>query len=263
MQTPFDEVVAGVVARRYHNHRLEDHSDIVSKRIFQDLVRFCPLLAKDVESGIVKHWLNVPAPGARNRKIDLFIGEPDAKGNASISGIRVCVENKSVLTAHRNRDARFDDLDEVMKVVHSIRPDAVTAATVMIGVDQQNLNIPDKVKAFFIGNNERTKFENEILPRLSSGDQSLWTEFKFAISRNSVSDPMKTLAKLRDITTRPAGHTHIAGYDFIIFVPMSMDNVNPPSVVRNNSIGIDVDGDYAAMLDSICRAYKVRWHPLA
>jgi hypothetical protein len=261
MPTPFDDVIAGVIERRYHNHRLEDHSDIVSNRIYADLLLFCPKLAEDVEAGVVRHWLNVPAPGVRNRKIDLFIGESDANGKPDIRGLRICVENKSVITAHRNRDARFDDLDETMKAVYNARPEAVIAATVMIGTDVRNLNIPDKIKAYYVGRGIEKEFERDVLPRLSTGDQTLWEEFRYAISRNSVADPMKTLTKLRGITTRPPGHTHVAGYDFMIFVPVSMDNVNPPRVVRENILDVDVDAEYAMMIDAICRAYRVRWHP--
>jgi hypothetical protein len=235
-------------------------SGYTSRGIYTDLVEHCEYLAMDVNAGVVQHWLNVPAPGSRGRKIDLFIGEPDENGEPNIHGLRVCVENKSVITAHRNRDARFDDLDETMKVVHNARQEAVIVATVMIGTDLRTLNIPDEVKKFYVRRGREEEFEQNVVPRLSSGDQTLWEDFPEAISVNRPLDPMKTLLKFRGIATRPPGHTHLVGYDYMMFVPVSIDNVNPPYVARENNLNINVDNDYATMLDAICRAYRVRWH---
>jgi len=212
-------------------------------------------------AGAVKHWLNIPAPGGRNRKIDLFIGEPGADGKADMSKVRVCVENKSVITAHRNRDARFDDLDETMKAVHNIRSEAVIVATVMIGTALRTLNIPDDVKAFYVKQGKHKEFSALVEPRLSSGDQALWSDFPAAISDNRPADPAKTLAKLRTLKTRNPGFTHVQGYDFIMFAPMFINNVDPPHVDRQNSLGLNVDEDYTDFLDAVCKAYRVRWHP--
>ena len=41
---------------------------------------------------------------------------------------------------------------------------------------------------------------------------------------------------------------------------MYIDNVNPPYVDRSNGLDIDIDSEYSAMLDRICRAYTARWH---
>jgi len=43
-------------------------------------------------------------------------------------------------------------------------------------------------------------------------------------------------------------------------VPVFIDNVYPPRVARDNALGIDVDAEYRAMLDRICKAYTARWH---
>jgi hypothetical protein len=61
-------------------------------------------------AGKITSWLNVRTPGARNRKIDLLAGEADTGGKPDLEKLRFCVENKSVITAHRNLYARFDDL---------------------------------------------------------------------------------------------------------------------------------------------------------
>lgn len=109
MSTPFDKVIKRIGSLGYHNHRLEAHSDIVSEGIVKDLLKNCEPFRQDFRSGVIGKWLNARAPGARGRKIDLFIGEPE-KGEKvpNVSKLRICVENKSVVTAHRNRGNRFD-----------------------------------------------------------------------------------------------------------------------------------------------------------
>lgn len=98
-----------------------------------------------------------------------------------------------MITAHRNRTNRYDDLSDLVGVLHRTRPEAVLVATVLIGLAEKVLNVPDRVKPFL----SREKFEKRVLPRLSSGDESLWEEFPRAVSRNRRGDPERTVEKLR------------------------------------------------------------------
>ena len=80
---------------------------------------------------------------------------------------------------------------------------------------------------------------------------------------NRPDDPAKTVSKFRQLPTRPAGHTHVVGYDFVLVVPAFIDNVNEPYIPQTddpNSLGIDVELEYQRMLDTICKAYTARWH---
>ena len=258
MKTPFDEVIDNIVAERYHNHRQQMHSDIVSRGIFRDLMEKCPELKGDIDNHIVKSWLNVESPTQRGRKMDLLIGEPDVAGNPDLAKVRICIENKSVITAHRNRDARFDDLYEVLQDLHGIKSEIIMGATVMIGLADRVLNVPDGVKSHY--KKKPHVFQDSVLPRLSSGDQKLWTDFEEDISENRANDPAMTMEKFRGLPTRKIGHTHVKGYDAILFVPVFIDNVNPPSLARENSLGIDIDMEYQKMLQNICSAYRTRWH---
>ena len=256
MSTPFDRAIDAIRMRGYHNQRLEEHSDIVSAGIFEDLLKRCKTLRTDFNAGDVQRWLNVPTPGARSRKIDLLIAKPLPNGKPDVRELRISVENKSVVTAHRNRDSRFDDVNQSLKVLHHAKPEGVKVTTVMVGVAERVLNVPDRVKPMLPAD----KFTNEVLPRLSTGDQSLWTDFPHAISPNRPDDAQKTVNKFLQLPQRPPGHTHVEGYDYVLLVPVHVDNVNPPSVARANTLGIDVDQDYQAMLDQICKAYTARWH---
>lgn len=259
---PFDQVVEEIKRRGYHNHRLEEHSDLVSDLLLADLQRTCPGITQDLGSGRIKAWKNVGAPGGRKRLIDLLLAEPgptqSRRGEAlpDMTKVRLAVENKSVITAHRNRDSRFDDLLGVLETIYREKAEAVIAATVMIGTSAQVLNVPDRVKPF-----SGARFETDILPRLSTGDEKLWQEFDMAVSANRPDDPLKTKRKFESLPRRPPAHTHVTGFDEILLVPVRIDNVNPPSVDRENTLGIDVDKSYREFLENVCKAYTVRWHP--
>lgn len=259
MTTPFDRAIADIARARYHNHRLEVHSDSVSTGLFDDLLRVCEPLRADLASGVLKHWLNVSSPGDRRRKVDLFVGEPDRAGGPDITKVRIALENKSVITAHRNRTNRFDDLRKVLSALHEARPEALLIATVMIGLSERVLNVPDQVHKFYRDDREE-EFERKILPRLSSGDGTLWQEFKWAVSKNSSTDAAKTVELFRTLPTRQPGRPDIEGYDFVLLVPVLIDNVSPPSIPTSNTLGIDVEGDYQRMLKQMCAAYTARWH---
>ncbi len=258
MTTPFDKAIQAITAAGYHNHRLEAHSDIVSDALLEDLLSACPALRTDFDSGKVKAWKNIASPGDRARKVDLFIGEPDAEGHADITRVRIALENKSVITAHRNRTNRFDDLSKVLAAINSVRPEALLVATVLVGLAKRVLNIPDRVHPFF--RDRDADFDKLVTTRLSSGDQTLWSEFDWGVSRNTLNDPNLTCELFKTIPTRDAAHTHIKGYDFVLLVPVNIDNVNKPSLPRPNPLGIDIDVQYEKMLQQMCAAYTARWH---
>ena len=261
MTTPFDGVIDKIKQRHYHNQRLEEHSDIVSEGFLSDLRERCTPFASDYLRKEIADWRNVRTPGARNRKIDLLVREPSAADDADLDKVRLCLENKSVITAHRNLYARFDDLNEVLQVLHRARSEAVLVATVIVGVARRVLNVPDKVKPLY--RRKRAEFDESVLPRLSSDDQSLWDEFESAISVNRPDDPSNTVKKFRQLPTRQPGHTHVVGYDYVLLVPAFIHNVNEPYIPKPTdplSLGIDVEREHQTMLDAICKAYTARWH---
>ena len=257
MSTPFDEVVDEIRARGFHNHRLEDHSGTVSRGIVRDLGAMCEPFRWDLTAGRIREWLDLPSPGGRARKLDLVVAEPGGEaGGPDLGRLRLCVENKSVVTAHRNRTNRYDDLSDVLGVLHQKKPDAILVATVLVGLAERVLNVPDRVKPFL----PPEDFVRRVLPRLSSGDETLWDEFPHAVSRNRPLDPERTVKKFRELPTRPPGRTDLVAYDYVLLVPVFIDNVCPPRLARENALGIDVDAEYRAMLDRICKAYTARWH---
>lgn len=257
MKTPFNKVIKHIKRIGYHNHRRETHSNIVSDEIFRDLLTHCEQLKKDYEKGLIKKWEKKKAPGNRGRRIDLLIGKPDVEGEPDLEKVRLALENKSVITAHRNKSARFDDLTEELKAIQNKRQDAIIVATIMVGLAEKVLNVPDQVKKRYKGKED--EFQNKILPRLSTGDNSLWEEFDWAISENKPDDPQKTVKRFRELPLRNPALTHEYGYDYVLIVPVHIDNVNPPSLPKE-ALGIKIKEDYKEMMDVICKAYKARWH---
>ena len=258
MNTPFDKAIEAIRVAGYHNHRLETHSDFVSDGIYEDLLRTCDAFRADVESSSVSVWKNVSSPGDRERRVDLVVGEPDATGQPNTGKCRIAIENKSVITAHRNRTNRFDDLKKVVAAIQEERPEALLIATVLIGLAGRVLNIPDQVHKFYRGREDH--FDREVRPRLSTGDETLFEEFNWAISNNRASEPEKSLELFRTLPTRGSAQTHLTAYDSVLLVPVWIDNVHPPHLPRPNALGIDVDAEYAEFLDRTCKAYTARWH---
>lgn len=257
MNTPFDQTVGDIRTRGFHNHRLEDHSATVSRGILRDLRATCEPFQQDFAAGTIREWLDFPSPGGRSRKLDLVVAEPTEEAAwPDLARLRLCIENKSVITAHRNRTNRYDDLSDVLGVLHQKKPDAILVATVLVGVAENVLNVPDRVRPFV----RPADFTGRVLPRLSTGDETLWAEFPHAVSRNRPLDAARTVAKFRELPTRPPGRTDLVAYDYVLLVPVFIDDVCPPRVVRDNTLGIDVDAEYRSMLDRICKAYTARWH---
>lgn len=248
-----------MVERGYHNHRKAEHSDIVCKGIWSDLLSRCDEIRQDYEGGETKWWLNQPAPDLQRRKADMLVCEVGGdEGAPDLSRVRICLENKSVVTAHRNKGERFRDLDNFRSEVQQRRREAIVLGTVLIGTAARYLNVADQVRKQY--RNRLDEFERTVLPRLSSGDQSLWDDFPFAISENRPDDAGKTLEHFRGLPTRTPNLTHQDGFDYLLLVPVHVDNVNPPRVDRDNSLGLDVDQEYMNLLDTVRRGYVARWH---
>lgn len=257
MYRGIDAVLAGIEKRRYHNHRLEEHSDFLSAGILNDLKEYCDPLQDDLGSGRLRTWHNLPSRSGRNRRIDLLLGTPDLNGNPE--EVRAVFEHKSVITAHRNRGNRFDDLNGLYREYHQHDPKVIVIGTVLVGVCERVLNVPDQVKKRY--RRDMEVFERNILPRLSSGDHSLWEEFPEAVSDNRPSDPHLTVDKFRSLPTRRASDTHLAGYDYLLVVPVEVNNVDPPRIAAPDRLGIDAYTEYRNMIKAICEAYLVRWRP--
>ena len=259
MNTPFDRVILDIVERGYHNHRKETHSDIASTGIWEDLLAHSSDIKQDYGMHSIDHWLNRPAPDLQKRRADLLVCEIDEQTDVpDISRVRICLENKSVVTAHRNKGERFRDLDNFRSEVQQRRREAIVLGTVMIGTARRYLNVPDRISPLY--KNRSEEFSRSVLPRLSTGDETLWDDFDFAISENRPDDAKKTFERFRSLPTRTPNLTHEVGFDYLLIVPVHIDNVNPPRVDRDNNLGLNVDEEYSSFLETVRRAYVARWH---
>jgi hypothetical protein len=225
-----------------------------------DLVKQCPALANDIESAKVMYRLNVDVPGLTH-KVDLMIYEvDDIDDDPALERARLCMENKSVITAHgKNRKNRQSDLSDFVNLLQAKKPEAIVLGHVLVGTGIQYVNIPDAVKRKC--QILEIDFERDVLPRLSSGDHKLWAEF--GTKPNSDDAASKRIEMMRTLPVKEKGFTHELGFDFLLIEPIFIDNVNPPRVERENSFGINIDSQYEDMLSRTCRAYTSRWHTLA
>lgn len=268
MPTPFDRILQRIHRRGYHNHRLEDHSDLLTDQIVSDLADRCQAFAEDQARPRFRGWHNVQAADGRNT--DFIFGPVRADGPANLFGdarvnqpdlsdVRLLIEHKSVITAHRNRHARVQDIEREMRATYHHNPRTIVVATVLIGTCLRVLNVPDCVRRdprYDVG-----AFEAQIVPRLSSGDETLWDEFNHCVSRNTNTDPMRTVDLFRRHLPRRAvddADEEQMGIDYLLLVPVAIDNVNPPRLSTLDDI--DPCAAYDDMIQHICRTYRTRWH---
>lgn len=247
----FEEILNGVRGSGYHNHRRETHSDLMSGRMIADLTALCPMFSRDYNSGAIKVWEKTKGPD--DRTTDLLAGIANPDGTPNLSEVRLLVEHKSVITAHRNRNARVQDIDRERLSAHRANPRTIVVATVLVGTSGRVLNVPDCVAKL-----HRPTFP-AILGRLSQGDQTLWDEFSVCVGYNSVDDPIKTINLFRSLPIRKASDTHLAALDFLLIAPVAIDNVNEPTLQTGYN-GVDPISDYQRMIQHICRLYALRWH---
>lgn len=254
-----DELIRGIEQTGYHNHRNEGHSDSLSNGILSDLKQHCPPIRHALNEGTLEVWYNYGSAAGRRRRADLLLGKPDATGEILPDGACIAFEHKSVVTAHRNKDARYDDLSGFCQTLHHANQRTIIVGTVLVGTAGQVLNVPDCVKRACrtLGRD----FERDVLPRLSTGDHDLWSGFSACISNNRSTEPQKTVEKFQSLPRRGSSDTHIAGLDYLLIVPVNIDNVNPPRIADKSALGIDAYDHYDAMIRHICITYAMRWDP--
>jgi len=259
--TPFDHFIEKIEEARYHNHRGESHSDIVCDELWADLLKRCPSFASDAKSGLIKPWFNVDVDGL-NHAVDMMVCSTDGPDAPDLARARLCMENKSVITAHsKNRKNRHGNLNDFWQVVQAKKPEVVIVGSVLIGTADRVLNVPDRVKrgCRLLG----IDFDTDVLPRLSTGDQTLWDVIPESASKNAANAAEKTYQKMSSLPVKPHGRTHEQGFDALFLAPVFVNNVDPPYVDRKNGFGLDVDWSYDHGVERICKAYTARWHTLS
>ena len=88
----------------------------------------------------------------------------------------------------------------------------------------------------------------------------MWDDFPFAISKNRPNDAEKTIERFRGLPTRTPNLTHQSGFDYLLLIPVHIDNVNPPRIDKDNRLELDIDEEYSNFLDAVQRGYIARWH---
>lgn len=284
--TPFDEHARRVVAAGYHAHRGSTHSDVISERILADLVEVCPALKEDLHAAKVGCWLNIKIPFHEGTwDADLVVAEADeasiegkliqtghTQGIAAAKGskpdgnkLRLVIEHKSVVTAHRNRGNRFKELATDVKYSNDAGYNVIVAATILVGTAPEVLNVVDGVRKRYriprkVGKYDEAKFDAEVGHRLKAKDSAVWSDYAEFISYNKPNDATATAEYFRtNLPERSQDRWNQPGIDALLIVPVFYDNVGTAYVDRVHPLGTEFDSAYNGFLEKLCKAYTRRW----
>lgn len=274
-----------------------------------DLILSSDALRADVEANEVGIWIGVGDGKGRGRKADLLVAKPRLRSGAppppkkrtkqktltpvegdlpfNVLGaasdprmepdeenVRLFMEHKSTLTAHRNKTNRQDDLNNLSQQMRA-DPGVITAATVMVGTSRFFLNVADLVKPRFYSpirdprtselqfakdGSVRSQFDSaafaKVVERIRNSDATLPDDFWFALSGNGAADWHGSVEHYRtELKVRAGNRRDEHGYDAVLIVPVNYSNLAPCSVNRENDLGIDPDAEYADFVHHLASLY--------
>ncbi len=211
------------------NPRAQANSDALSDFVLSDLRESCPLLNAAIRSGKLKPDKNSNVQTkSSERSVDLVIHEG---GAAPAISVRVSVEHKTIMTAHRKaRKNRYGDIIAYSNHMHNHRPDCVAGAIVVVNISPKYEN-PDA----FAKGLERPHFKMKKIVRDTVGI------FSRIPLRNEPGDPYDQPEVLAVI---------IVDYDGTSAAKLATGKLAPQP---GDSI------HYESFIKRICRLYKKRF----
>ena len=285
--TPFDHHASRVQEQGYHSHRGSNHSNVIGEGILRDLRSASTNLREDLDAGKVGCWINSKIPFHEGTwDADVVIAEPDeltlppeqrpgacpVDGAAGIPGVkpdgrklRLVMEHKSIITAHRNRINRFKELASDVEYSNDAGYNVIVAATILIGTAPRVLQVVDGVRKLYKlpggGNRyDEERFDREVGNRLRARDPTIWDQFAGFVSTNRPTDAANTVEYFRRVfPLRSQDRVNQRGMDALMLVPVFYDNVGTARVDRDHPLGADVDGRYADFIGTLSTAYARRW----
>lgn len=211
------------------NPRSQANSDAMADFVVADLMASCPDLSAALTSGQLKSLKNPNVPTkAAERSIDLVLYE----GNGPTISVRVSVENKTIMTAHRKaRKNRYGDLIAYSNHMHNHNRKCVAGAIIVVNVSPAYEN-PD---AFAKGLHRR--------------------EFKM---EKVVKD---TIAIFDNIPLRGAVDDPNELPEAVAVVVVDYDGVSPATLVTDHPLAPQIGShvNYANFVQRICRIYAERF----
>jgi hypothetical protein len=253
--TAFSDLIDFIRNERIHHPRTGVHSDILSKGLLNDLCRVSDVFLNHAEEGEICYKLNMKIEDAsRHHVVDLVIGRPRNKGqlqakSEQLAGdgplcqcvgelveTRIIIENKSLVTAHRNVFNRTRILTDISDFVrNSKHKDAILIGTFLVGTAERFLNYETFVRARDVLNRlcKKSSYDFDSLEKnIGTGSREL-RDFvtnpnlpERMVSVNRTDDPKRTLQSIvGDIPVKTDTKT---GYDALIIQFCHIDNVDPP-----------------------------------
>ena len=220
----------------YHP-RSNRHSNALAEAIVSDLVANCLAIAADMRRGALVYDLNFDLGGRSNWNVDLVIGQPPPTGEspssiavqrrAPPSTVRIAVELKAVMTAHRKAvKNRARDLEAHHTHVHAYDRRAIAAGLLVV--------------------NAAGRFRSPL-----RGEPT--------VHRNVDSLARHCVDEIRAVEVR--GPSHEAGIDAKAVLIVDYDNMGGTATYVDGRSAPRV-GDpihYDAFIQRICSEYEVRW----
>ncbi len=248
MSTIFDTWIEEISKKPFYSGRGGVHCKALALALEKELLERSPALRTDRNSGLVRSWTRRTLAATRGRH-DLLCGPADVAGEPAPGGLRICIDVKTVVTAHRNGPTRAQELRDAAKRIAGDSPESLHVAVVLVGTEARYLNVADQVAALYRKMGKERFFDESIVPRLSTGDESLWTDCAWGISPNKPNDAATTAALFLGLTE----------FDALFVAPVHIDNVTPPKVDRAHPAFGRFDEQYEVAMASVVGEYMKRW----
>ncbi len=252
-RTAFERLVSYLERERIHHPRTGFHSDYLSKEFLRDLYHVSSIFKSDVDAGTICYKVNHRLGlGGRQHVLDLVLGtREDSSQQTSIDpknqgfqriresepkDIRLIMENKSLITAHRNVYNRTRILADLAEAVRDGQHRHVLlVGTFIIGTADKFLNYETFIRARDVLSHlcSESKFNlKELEGMIGTGNEKI-REFvedpalpETMISRNKPDEPEKTLDII--IQDVPIKQLSGGGYDGFAIQFCHLDNIDRP-----------------------------------
>ncbi len=257
----FDDLVDHIIKHKIYNPRPQVISRVLSRGIIKDLIKYSKHFREHIKEGIAvfRTDLRLTKDG-KSHTIDLALGlrkksesrtkrkplsiEIDGESlivyNEEPLEFTLFLENKSIITAHRNKRNRTRDLESLASFLPKFGEDPIKAATMIIGTAERYLNVDrlkwaeDALDLLCKERNSDISIEG-IRESMGQSDQTLIELLKdekiaeLFCSKNKTEDPQKTMETV--ISEVPLKPDSQEGFDAIAIQFLSLDNIHTPTLV--------------------------------
>jgi len=297
----FERVIKRIRNDGVYHPRDQRVSTQLGLEILRDLYFVSPEFREDVNCGRICYGFNLKfekTSTSNSKRTDLAIGVLDESADIPpiltkyledaplipemkmlhittrdrdlMKEVRIAMENKSVITAHRNRNNRSDELVSIADVLSEACPGAILVATVMIGTATEFLNyeVLQRAEGVLEVFCERVRggYQLDEIKRLLGRSAPEIADFlnqprirKALISTNESQEPFNTMDRMHGVL-KPRENTSQIGYDVLILQFCHIDNIGPARLESPEYFkGIYAQYQYNTALKRLSGLYRERF----